>query len=71
MDFYNIYNFLTNIIFFIFVFSSIIKNILFFTTYTDFFINVIQTTVFAFIWPLFALYFLFTLIIYHPYYNIY
>ena len=71
MDFYTIYNFLTNIIFFIIVFNSIIKNILFFTTCTDFFINIIQTAIFAFIWPLFALYLFLAFIIYHPYYNIY
>ncbi len=71
MDFYTTYNFLTNFIICTFVFGSIIKNTLLFNNYSDFFINVIQTALFAFMWPLFALYFLFGFIIYHPYYNIY
>ncbi len=71
MNFYTIYNFLTNIIICTFVIASIIKNTLLFKNYSDFFINVIQTAFFAFMWPLFALYFLFGFIIYHPYYNIY
>ncbi len=71
MDFYTIYHILTNYIVLLFIIGSIIKNILLFKNYTDFLINVIQTAIFAYVWPIFALYFAFTIIIPYPHYNIY